>query len=165
MVCRKESPERPLAISVLAALAAEQWPGASLGVGGAEGPRRAVGLFAVAVERVAVPDAAAGRVGRERGVDLRQRRRDRRVVGRLDAQPHGVEDAAVDDGVFLVRAGAVAEVALGAVVGIAVVVDADVVAAVTERSVGREQPLLHAALPFVGHAEPQAGVVGGAAPA
>ena len=148
---------------VLAALAAQQRPRATLGARRVERPRRAVVLLAVAVERVAVPDAPARRVGRQRRVDLRQRAGDVGVVGRFDAEADGLEDAAVDDGVLLVDAGGVAEVALGAVVGVAVVVDADVVAAVAERAVGREQPRLQAALPLVGDAQPQPRAVGVAA--
>ena len=85
--------------------------------------------------------------------------------GRLHAEAHELEDAAVDDFVVLVHSRGVAEVAFGAVVGIAVVVDAHVVAAVAERPVGREQPRLEVALPRVGHTQPEAGAVLVAAPA
>ncbi len=55
-----------------------------------------------------------------------------RVPRRLDAEAHQLEEPRVDDRVLLVHAGGDAEVALGPVVGVAVVVDAHVVAAVPE---------------------------------
>jgi hypothetical protein len=101
-----------------------------------------------------VPHPPAGGVDGERGVGFGKRLGDVRVVRRLDTEPHELEEAGVDDGLVEVDTNGVAEVALGLVVGVAVVVDTDVVAVVTVGSGGREQPLLGAALPLVGDAQP-----------
>src|SRR4051794_2136987 len=105
---------------VLAALTAEQRPGAPLSPRRVEAPRGPVVLLAVAVERVAVPYASAGRVCGKRRVGLRKGGRDVAIVRCLDAEADEVEEAGVDDLIFLVHARRVAEVTLGAVVGVAV---------------------------------------------
>ena len=154
IVCRNGDPAAPARDLELAALAGQQRPRPA-DRATAEVPGRAVGPLAVAVEAVALPYGAAGGRGGQRRVCLWQRRQDRRVVGRLDAEPHELEEARIDDLLVEVEAGAVGQLPAGVVVRVAVVVDAHVVPPVTERPRRREHPLLGAALPRVRNAQPQ----------
>ena len=140
---------------VLAALAAEQRPRPALGARRVERPRLAGVLLAVAVEGVAVPDPAARRVRRQRGVRLGERRPHVPVAGRLHPEPDQLQEAGVDDLLLRVYPGGVAPVPRVVVIRVGVGVDAQVVAPIAVRPGGGEHPLLGVALPLVGDAEPQ----------
>ena len=116
---------RPGEQLVLTALAGEDRPGAPARAARAvlgDQPGGAVRALAVAVHGVAVPELAARRLDREVAVDGADRRQDRRVVGRLDAEPDQLEEARIDHialvdlgraAVFLVAAIGTSSIAFG----------------------------------------------------
>src|SRR5690348_4640234 len=98
--------------------------------GEADIPRAAVGLLAVPVPVVAVPELAVGGLHAELCVDHLDRVDDGRVGGGLDAEPDEFQEAGVDDLALIdaVRP-AVADVVGGACVGVAVLGQPQVVGA------------------------------------